>query len=240
MDFSNKIAVISGGTTGIGFAAAEELAAAGATLCILARPSVRLDEAIDRLGESASSYEVDFTDHRSIQQAIEKIVATHGRVDILLANAGSYIDGDVVDNDPAAWDGMLDINVNGAMKTIQAALKPMLAQGQGDIVVTSSVAGVETVIPAPVYSASKHAIQAFVHATRCQVAKKGIRMGAVLPGPVETPLLDDWDPERLENLKESGFLTPQDISDAILFMLSRPRHVLIRDMVILPSKTDRF
>lgn len=235
-----KIVAVTGASTGIGLQIAKLLASEGATLYLLGRPSARLDQAVESLGEKGHKCALDFADNFQIEQAIDSIVHAHQRLDILIANAGSFIDGDVLDNDPDAWDKMLDINVNATMKVIRAAIRHMKDQKSGDIVVTSSIAGAVDIIESPVYAASKHAIQSFVHTTRAQYAKYGIRMGAVLPGPVETPLLDDWDKERLEKVRASGTLTPEDIAESMHFMLTRPRHVVIRDLVILPSKTDRF
>jgi ribitol 2-dehydrogenase len=91
----------------------------------------------------------------------------------------------------------------------------------------------------PIYTASKFAVQAFLHATRRQVSEYGIRMGAVLPGPVVTALLDDWPKEKMEEALANGSLMqPREVAEAVLFMLTRPRGVVIRDMVILPNSVD--
>ena len=104
------------------------------------------------------------------------------------ACGGAYIGGDVTEGDPDAWDRMLGLNVNAVFRSIHAVLPHMVARKAGDIVVTSSVAGVIPVVWEPVYTASKFAVQAFVHTVRRQLAPRGIRVGAVLPGPVVTAL----------------------------------------------------
>ena len=155
------------------------------------------------------------------------------------ANAGAYVGGEVVDGDPDAWDRMLNLNVNAAFRTVHAALGHMVGRRSGDIIVTSSIAGVVPVVAEPIYTASKHAVQAFVHTVRRQVAKHAIRVGAVLPGPVVTPLISDWPKEKLEAERASGaLLEPTDVAEAVLFMLTRPRNVTIRDLVILPLGND--
>ncbi|HVX79906.1 MAG TPA: SDR family NAD(P)-dependent oxidoreductase, partial [Devosiaceae bacterium] len=109
----------------------------------------------------------------------------------------------------------------------------------GDIIVTSSVAGLVPVVWEPVYTASKHAIQAFVHTVRRQVIPHGIRVGAVAPGPVVTALISDWPKAKLdEELARGGLIEPKEVAEAVLFMLTRPRNVTIRDLVILPQSTD--
>jgi len=102
-----------------------------------------------------------------------------------------------------------------------------------------SVAGVIPVIWEPIYTASKHAVQAFVHTVRRQVAKDGIRVGAVLPGPVVTALLDDWPKAKMEEALANGSLMqPQEVADCVAFMLTRPRNVVVRDLTILPVSLD--
>jgi ribitol 2-dehydrogenase len=115
----------------------------------------------------------------------------------------------------------------------------MIAQKSGDILFTSSIAGIVPVVWEPIYTASKFAVQAFVHTTRRQVAKHGVRVGAVAPGPVVTALLDDWPKAKMEEALASGSLMqPREVAEAVLFMLTRPRNVTIRDLVILPNSVD--
>ena len=117
----------------------------------------------------------------------------------------------------------------------------MVERKTGDIIVTSSVAGFVPVVWEPIYTASKHAIQAFVHTVRRQVFKHGIRVGEVAPGPVVTALLKDWPKAKLDEALASGSLMePKEVADAVLFMLTRPRNVMIRDLVILPQRTGHL
>jgi ribitol 2-dehydrogenase len=115
----------------------------------------------------------------------------------------------------------------------------MIANGSGDIIVTSSVAGVVPVVWEPIYTASKHAVQAFVHSVRRQVAPHGVRVGAVLPGPVVTPLIDDWPKAKLDDALANGSLMEaSEVAEAVIFMLTRNPKVTIRDLVILPAALD--
>jgi ribitol 2-dehydrogenase len=118
-------------------------------------------------------------------------------------------------------------------------LPHMTAQKSGDIIMTSSIAGIVPVHWEPIYTASKFAVQAFVHTVRRQVMNDGIRIGAVAPGPVVTALLDDWPQAKMDEALASGSLMqPKEVAEAVLFMLSRPRNVTIRDIVILPTSVD--
>lgn len=234
-----KIAAITGGASGIGLETARALVEAGAHVHLLDRDRNALDEAVAALGAAATPVAIDLFDYAAVEGAIGAIVAAHGRIDILHANAGGYVGGKVWEGDPARWDAMLNLNVNATFRSVRAVLPAMMAQGSGDVVVTSSIAGAIPIVAEPVYTASKHAVQAFVHTVRRQVASHGLRVAAVLPGPVHTPLLKDWDPQRLKDEIAAGALMePRDVADAIVFMLTRRKGVIIRDLVILPHNFD--
>ena len=182
---------------------------------------------------------IDLFDGPSVSNMLPKIRAHVGDLDIFHANAGAYIGGPAAEGDPNVWDRVLNLNINAAFRSVHAVLPYMIERKTGDILFTSSVAGVVPVVWEPVYTASKFAIQAFVHATRRQVSQYGIRMGAVLPGPVVTALLNDWPHAKMEEALANGSLMlPKEVAEAVLFMLTRPRNITIRDLVILPSSID--
>lgn len=234
-----KVAAITGAASGIGLACAKAMLAEGATVVLVDRAGDRLDALCAELGPKARGVVVDLLDGKAVSAMLPRIVEAGGGLDIFHANAGSYIGGDVTEGDPDAWDRMLNLNVNAVFRSIHAVLPHVVAQKSGDIIVTSSVAGVVPVVWEPIYTASKFAVQAFVHSTRRQVAKHGVRVGAVLPGPVVTALLDDWPKEKLEEALANGSLMqPKEVAEAVLFMLSRPRNITIRDLVILPNSVD--
>jgi ribitol 2-dehydrogenase len=168
-----------------------------------------------------------------------QILEKAGHLDIFHGNAGAYVGGEVVDGDPDQWDRVLNLNVNALFRSIHAVLPHMVERRTGDIIVTSSIAGLVPVVWEPIYTASKHAVQAFVHTVRRQVAKHGLRVGAVAPGPVVTALVSDWPKEKLEEeMAAGGLIQPVEVAEAVLFMLTRPRNVTIRDLVILPQSND--
>jgi ribitol 2-dehydrogenase len=134
---------------------------------------------------------------------------------------------------------MLNLNVNAAFRSVHAVLPHMIERKTGDIIMTSSIAGLVPVVWEPIYTASKHAIQAFVHTVRRQVAPHGIRVGAIAPGPVVTALISDWPKDKLEAALAAGdLMEPTEVAAAVKFMLTRPRNVTIRDLVILPQSND--
>jgi ribitol 2-dehydrogenase len=234
-----KVAAITGAASGIGLECARTLIAEGAAVVLIDRAKDKLETLCGELGERAKPLVVDLFDGPAVSGMLPRILELAGGLDIFHANAGAYIGGPVAEGDPDAWDRMLNLNINAAFRSVHAVLPHMIAQKSGDILFTSSIAGVVPVVWEPIYTASKFAVQAFVHSTRRQVVQHGVRVGAVLPGPVVTALLDDWPKAKMEEALANGSLMqPKEVADAVLFMLSRPRNVTIRDLVILPNSVD--
>ncbi len=235
----NKVAAITGAASGIGLECARAMLDAGATVVLIDKAADRLNTLCSELGPKAHPLVIDLMDTASVSGMLARIVETAGGLDIFHANAGAYIGGEVVNGDPDVWDHVLNLNVNAVFRSIHAVLPHMIESKSGDILVTSSIAGVVPVVWEPVYTASKFAVQAFVHTVRRQVSKHGVRVGAVLPGPVVTPLLDDWPKAKLEGaLADGSLMQPKEVADAVMFMLTRPKGVMVRDLVILPLTVD--
>ncbi|KQT54536.1 glucose dehydrogenase [Aureimonas sp. Leaf454] len=238
-DLTGKVAAITGGASGIGLACAKALVDAKARVFLVDRSEERLAAAAAELGELATPLVVDVLDPQSVDRMMPAILQSAGRLDIFHANAGAYVGGEVIEGDPNAWDRMLNLNINAVFRTIHAVLPHMAERKSGDIIVTSSIAGLVPVVWEPIYTSSKFAIQAFVHTLRRQVIKHGIRVGAVAPGPVVTALIADWPQAKLDDAKANGSLMEaEEVADAVIFMLTRPPGVTIRDMVILPTSVD--
>ncbi|MEY2655143.1 MAG: hypothetical protein RLZZ524_2171 [Pseudomonadota bacterium] len=234
-----QIALVTGAASGIGLASAEALLRAGATVVLADRDARALAPLCERLGPAAIPLVVDLLDAVACETLVPRVLERCGQLDILHANAGSYVGGDLVDADPAAIDRMIQLNVAVVMKNVRAALLPMIARGRGDIIVTSSLAAHYPTPWEPVYAASKWAIDCFVQTTRRQVFKHGLRVGSISPGPVITALLADWPAEKLAEARASGsLLDPSEVAEVILFMLTRPRGMTIRDVVMMPSNFD--
>jgi ribitol 2-dehydrogenase len=234
-----KTAAITGAASGIGLECTRILLEEGAKVVLIDRVEDRLNQLCDELGENAHPLVIDLLDGPQVSSMLPRIEALVGPLDIVHANAGAYVGGAAAEGDPDVWDRMLNLNINAAFRSVQTVLPAMIERKSGDVIFTSSVAGVVPVVWEPIYTASKFAVQAFLHSTRRQVSQYGIRMGAVLPGPVVTALLDDWPKEKMEEALANGSLMqPREVAEAVLFMLTRPRGVVIRDMVILPNSVD--
>ncbi len=238
-ELSGKVAAVTGAASGIGLACARAMLGAGARVVLVDYDAAKLQTVCAGLGPQASGAVVNLLDPQSVGGMLKQVLDQAGRLDIFHANAGSYVGGEVAAGDPDAWDRMLNLNVNATFRTVHAVLPHMIAHGGGDIVLTSSIAGLVPVVVEPIYTASKHAVQAFVHTLRRQVSKHGVRVGAVAPGPVVTALLNDWPKQKLDDALASGSLMqPEDVAEAVLFMVTRRRGVTIRDLVILPDSVD--
>ncbi|MQT11870.1 SDR family oxidoreductase [Segnochrobactrum spirostomi] len=239
-DLSGKIVLVTGASSGIGRALARAVAAAGATVALAARSTERLAAVKAEIGAAETLVlPGDLSRPADVEAMVATTLATFGRIDVLLANAGLYMPGDAAEGDADAWDEVIAVNVNAVFRSVRAVLPGMIARGAGDVLVTSSISGHQAIPWEPVYSATKHAVQAFVHGVRRQVAKHGVRVGAVAPGVVLNELWGIGDPGAIEaKVAAREGIRSEDVAEAVLFMLTRPPHVTIRDLVILPQNQD--
>ena len=236
---TGKVAAVTGGASGIGRASVEAMLGAGARVVVVDRDEAALDALAATHGDALVPLPVDLLDARACASLVPRVLELAGRLDVLHANAGLYVGGDLVDAEHDAIDRMLQLNVAVVMKNVRDALPHMIERGSGDVVVTSSLAAHYPTPWEPVYASSKWAIDCFVQTVRRQVFRHGVRVGGVSPGPVVTALLDDWPADRLAEAKASGsVIEPGDVAEAILFMLTRPRRVTIRDVIVMPSSFD--
>ncbi|WP_201494756.1 SDR family oxidoreductase [Rubrivivax sp. A210] len=238
-ELQGKVAAVTGAASGIGLASTEALLAAGARVVLVDRDGATLKAACSRLGEAATPLVLDLLDPQACAALMPRILEQAGRLDIFHANAGTYVGGDLVDADTAAMDRMLNLNVNVVMKNVHDVLPHMIARGSGDIIVTSSLAAHYPTPWEPVYAASKWAINCFVQTVRRQVFKHGLRVGSISPGPVISALLADWPAEKLAEAKAAGsLLEASEVAEVVIFMLTRPRGMTIRDVVMMPTNFD--
>jgi ribitol 2-dehydrogenase len=239
MRLNGKVAAVTGAASGIGLECARAMLAEGARVVLIDRAEDKLQSLCKDLGPDAFPLVVDLLDGPQVSGMLPRILALTGSIDIFHANAGAYVGGPIQDGDPDAWDRMLNLNINAAFRSIHAVLPHMIERKTGDIILTSSIAGVVPVVWEPIYTASKFAVQAFAHTIRRQLAPHGIRVGAVLPGPVVTALLDDWPKAKMdEALANGSLMQPIEVAEAVVFMLTRRKGVVVRDLVILPNSVD--
>jgi NADP-dependent 3-hydroxy acid dehydrogenase YdfG len=243
------VALVTGASSGIGAATAEQLAAEGAAVALAARRADRITELADRItaaGGRALHIEADVTDEQQVRAAVARTVAELGRLDVVIANAGVMLLGPVVDAPTEEWTRMVQINVLGLMYTAHAALPHLLAAADreprrvADLVLVSSVAGRVPRNGSGAYNATKHAVGAFGEALRQEVTERHVRVSLIEPGAVATELAGHNRPEILESIRGrfSGVerLESDDIADAITFVITRPRRTAINEVLIRPTE----
>ena len=224
--FPNKVALVTGAASGIGRATAVAFAAEGARVAILDRTEDVLSETADAVRSAGSEVLViacDVSKPEQVEAAVKRVVEAFGRLDIAFNNAG-------VENKAAPvheieleeWDRILDINLRGTFVCMMHELAQMVHQGGGVVINTSSGAGVRGVAGGASYTASKHAIIGLTKAAALDYAKENIRVNAILPGNIETPMMDRFtggDIQKAIDLEPVGRLgKPEEIADAVLWM----------------------
>jgi ribitol 2-dehydrogenase len=236
---NGKSVLVTGASSGIGRASARAFAKEGMRVAVSARSTDRLRELVKELGPDAIMLPADLTSAAETDELIRQAIAKLGRLDVLFANAGVYIAGQVADGDPAEWDKLLALNVGSVFRSINRVIPHMRANGGGDILVSSSISAYQAIHFEPVYSASKHALNAFLYGVRRQVIQDKIRVGVIAPATVLNELWGYTDPGSIDKKVASREgLRSEDVAEAAVFMLSRPPHVAIRDLVMLPQALD--
>ncbi len=237
-----KTALITGATSGIGKSTAIELSKHNINLILCGRRQDRLDELQNELSKTVNTHTLcfDVRDKQKVFSAIESLPSTFDSIDILINNAGNAHGLDPIQTGKLEdWDAMMDINVKGLLYVSKAIIPKMINQKSGHIINIGSTAGKEVYPNGNVYCASKHAVDAINKGMRIDLNKYGIRVGAVHPGLVETEFSNvrfKGDDKKADNVYE-GFdpLTPEDIADIIAFVVTRPYHVNIADLIVLPT-----
>lgn len=246
------VALVTGASSGIGEATAFALAGHGAKVAVVARRRDRLEALAERIrgaGGEALVVEADVTDERQARDAVERTVSQFGRLDTVVNNAGVMLLGPIQDADVSEWKRMLDLNVSALMYCTNAALPHLVKAAEGeprrvaDLVNVSSVAGRVARSGAGVYNATKFAVGAFSESLRQEVTRKHVRVALVEPGMVATELAGHNRPEILQQLRTGlaieNPMQSSDIAEAIVFVVTRPRHVGINEVLIRPTEQER-
>nr|WP_315231120.1 SDR family NAD(P)-dependent oxidoreductase [uncultured Flavobacterium sp.] len=237
-----KTALVTGATSGIGKATAQILAKNNYKIILCGRREDRLIALEKELSAftKVHSLTFDVRDKKSVFESINSIPEAFSKIDVLINNAGNAHGLDPIQNgDLDDWDAMIDINVKGLLYVSKAIIPQMIERKSGHIINIGSIAGKEVYPNGNVYCASKHAVDALNQAMRMDLNPYGIRVGAIHPGAVETEFSEvrfKGDADRAANVYK-GFepLHPEDIADIIHFVVSRPYHVNIADLMVLPT-----
>lgn len=237
-----KTALITGATSGIGKATAIRLAEEGFKLIICGRRQERLDELVNMLSNKTSVHTLSFDvrDKEEVVKKINNLPEEFSTIDILVNNAGNAHGLDPIQEGSIDdWDAMLDINVKGLLYVSKVVIPKMIAAKSGHIINIGSTAGKEVYPNGNVYCASKHAVDALNQGMRIDLNKYGIRVGAINPGLTETEFSEvrfKGDSEKANKVYQ-GFkaLQAEDIADIIRFVVTRPYHVNIADLTVMPT-----
>ncbi len=249
---AGTVALVTGASSGIGETTAQALCDQGAAVAIVARRADRLQALAGRIedrGGTVLAIAADIGSQPVAQGAVQRTVAQLGRLDILINNAGVMLLGPALGAPLEDWQRMLDINVAGLLWCAHAALPHLLRAAEdgpravADMVNVSSVAGRTTRPGSNVYNLTKHGVGAFSESLRQEVTGRGVRVSLVEPGAVDTELRTHNRPEIQEQMAQRfgnvELLRAGDIADAIVYIVTRPRHVSINEVLVRPTdQTD--
>jgi NAD(P)-dependent dehydrogenase (short-subunit alcohol dehydrogenase family) len=218
-----KIAIVTGGSTGIGLAAAKEFVAQGAYVYITGRRQAELDKAVETIGSSATGIRADSASLSDLDRVYDQIKQERGRIDIVFANAGVGAFAPLGAITEEHFDGIFDINVKGLVFSVQKAL-PLMADG-GSIILNASITSIKGTPAFSIYSATKAAVRSFARSWTVDLKDRNIRVNAVSPGPVETPGLNGLVPEELHGQLVSTIPVgrlgrPEEVAKTVAFLAS--------------------
>lgn len=245
------VALVTGASSGIGAAAAVALAGHGAAVALAARRADRLDAVaagIRGQGGTALVLETDITEEDQATDVVERTAAELGRIDVLVNNAGVMLLGPAVGAPLSEWQRMVDLNVLGLLYCAHAAIPHLIKAAQdgprqvADMVNISSVAGRTARNGSGVYNLTKHGIGAFSESLRQELASRHVRVSLVEPGATSTELITHNRPEVIEALRTqvgAQRMTAGDIADAIAYIVTRPAHVAVNEVLIRPTEQER-
>jgi NADP-dependent 3-hydroxy acid dehydrogenase YdfG len=242
---AGRVALVTGASSGIGAATATALSRAGATVALGARRRDRLEQVAAGLEGPSSLHEVDVTDEAQAREFVESAHSEHGGLHLLVNNAGVMLLGPVHGADTAQWRQMLEVNLWGLLVCTHTALPLIAASGGGDIVNLSSVAGRRADAGAAVYNMTKFGVHAFSEALRQEALHAGVRVTVVAPGFVDTELQGhNTDPVVVRAIAAAHErigdpLQAEDIADAIVYAVTRPKHVCLNEVLVRPTAQAR-
>ena len=237
MQLKDKVALVTGGATGIGLAVARRFSAEGATVVICGRNRERLEAAARSIGGAGAvhPWPLDVTDRARVGEVVGKAIDRFGKIDILVNNAGvNVVERTMERIEPESWDTIMAVNATGAFNVAAEVLPHMRGRGDGLIVNVTSTAGCRASdLGGAAYSASKHAMDAFTKVVSLEEGHRGIRATVVAPGEVDTPLLEVR-PVAVSDEHRAQILRPEDVAAAVLFVATLPPRAHVPELIIKP------
>ncbi|RIN00101.1 SDR family oxidoreductase [Staphylococcus shinii] len=231
-ELKDKVAIVTGASSGIGASIAETLSQHGVKLMLTGRNEARLSDVAEQLQENSQSeidtHIVDVTQKSEVAKLVKETENKFGHVDILVNSAGLMLSSAITDGDVEAWENMIDVNVKGTLYGINAVLPIFLNQSTGHIINIASISGFEVTKQSTLYSASKAAVHTITQGLEKELAKTVVRVTSISPGMVDTPLSGntDWGSRKK--------LDPKNIAEAVVYALQQPSHVNINEVTVRP------
>lgn len=234
MDLNNKVALITGASSGIGKAIAQNLDAAGMKLILTARSEDKLKE-IAANCKQAKVFAASITDADVPQKLLDFSVESFGQLDVLINNAGMMVVGAIEEVDIEKICLMTRLNVESVYRMAYKVLRHFKQTDNGFLINTSSIAGLKNSPETAAYDGTKHAVEAFTDSLRMELADTKIKVAAIAPGTVDTGLFDNWNDEDTDYIKSGGALQPEDIARCVRFILEQPDGVMIPRLLAVPT-----
>ncbi len=235
MELRDSVGIVTGASSGIGWASSKRLSAAGAKLVVTGRRQEALDRLLGELNTEAVAVVGDIADAALPQQLVDAALGRFGRLDFVFNNAGIMNIGSIDQVSDEAMTTMIRVNYEAAVRLAYAALRVFKPQGRGDLITTSSILGLKVRPGVGVYAGTKFAIEAFSESLRLELAGTGVRVMVVEPGYTATELQSHWTPEQKVPLKAmTRPVQPDDVARAVQFMLEQPDNVVIPRLLMVP------
>lgn len=219
-----RVCIITGSAQGIGLATAKRFAREGAIVVVCDINQSAVDAAVSQLGSGALGYGVDVSDRASIDRMVSDLISRFGRIDVLVNNAGITRDASLLKMTEEQFDSVIDVNLKGVFNCTQAVAAQMVQQGRGSIINTSSISGVYGNFGQTNYSASKSALLGMTKTWGRELGPKGVRVNAIIPGPVATEMLNALPESTIAQIKAANWMRrvgqPEELANAYLFLAS--------------------
>lgn len=233
-----RVALVTGASSGVGRATAELLALDGCTTYAVARRAELLDE-LAHQRENIRVQPMDVADRPAAEALAARIAEEQGRLDIVVAAAGTNVRRRWLDDlSFEDWQTVMDVNVTGTFNIIQTCL-PLLRASRGLVIVIASVSSRWPDISGAAYQSSKHAVLGLAHAVALEERDRGLRVSAILPGLINTPLVE-LKPSLPDDETREKALQPEDVAQVCLFLAGLPPHVFVPELVLLPTELGRI
>ena len=226
---TDKVAVVTGAGSGIGEAIATLLHEEGAKVVLAGRNKEKLQNVANQLSQdSVKVVPTDVTNKEEVDELIKIAQQTFGGLDIVINSAGQMLSSKITDYQVDEWDSMIDVNIKGTLYTAQAALPTMLEQSSGHLINIASISGFEVTKSSTIYSATKAAVHTITQGLEKELAKTGVKVTSISPGMVDTAITAAYNPTDRKKLE------PQDIAEAVLYALTQPKHVNVKEITVRP------